>query len=205
MILVQQHYGHNILQPASNSNNNTQRYHKRLAKSTFNRTTYTPPAGPQKAVDDLKAHLERVFSESHRSLRSPTSGFPYLEQVATTIDQFDFTTILDAIKQSLSSHLYHQHRSFASCRNVYGFNPAKSIVSFQAFDHVAVDLVGLLPVTDKGNIYLSVMVDLYTRYVIARGLPNKNSSTVVQLIKDIFEDHGVVLSVFQSYNRKKFF
>ncbi|CEP06946.1 hypothetical protein, partial, partial [Parasitella parasitica] len=61
-----------------------------------------------------------------------------------------------------------------------------------------------LPVTDKGNIYVLVMVDLCTRYVIVRALPNKNSSTVAQMIMDIFGDYGVALSVFQSDNGKEF-
>ncbi|KAG1111288.1 hypothetical protein G6F42_015073 [Rhizopus arrhizus] len=85
-----------------------------------------------------------------------------------------------------------------------GFNPAKSIVSFEAFDHVAVDLLGPLHVTDKGNVYCLVLLDLCTRYVILRALPNKNSSTVAQCIMDIFGDYGVALTIFQSDNGKEF-
>ncbi|KAI8635777.1 Endonuclease/exonuclease/phosphatase, partial [Parasitella parasitica] len=46
------------------NSNNINRYIKRRFKSTSNKTAYTSPAGPQQAVDDLKAHLETVFSGS---------------------------------------------------------------------------------------------------------------------------------------------
>ncbi|CEP09913.1 hypothetical protein, partial, partial [Parasitella parasitica] len=71
------------------------------------------------------------------------------------------------------------------------------------FDHVAVDLLGPLPVTEKGSVYVLVLVDLCTRYVILRALPNKNSNTVAQCIMDIFGDYGVALSIFQSDNGKE--
>lgn len=85
-----------------------------------------------------------------------------------------------------------------------GFNPAKSIVSFDAMDFCAFDLLGPLPATDKGNIYVLVMIDLCTRYVIVRALPNKNSSTIAQAILNIFGDYGVALSVQLTDNGKEF-
>ncbi|GAN11418.1 conserved hypothetical protein [Mucor ambiguus] len=84
-----------------------------------------------------------------------------------------------------------------------GFNPARSIVSFQTMDHVAFDLCGPLPVTDKGNVYILVMIDLCTRYIVARPIPNKSSTTVAQAIIGIFGDYGVSLTVAQSDNGRE--
>lgn len=101
-------------------------------------------------------------------------------------------------------------KALSSCRecamhNVSrkGFNPARSIVSFQTMDHVAFDLCGPLPVTDKGNVYILVMIDLCTRYIVARPIPNKSSTTVAQAIIGIFGDYGVSLTVAQSDNGRE--
>ncbi|GAN11383.1 RNA-directed DNA polymerase from mobile element jockey-like [Mucor ambiguus] len=82
--------------------NNINRYIKRRFKSTSNNTQYTSSAGPQQAVEDIKCHLETVFSGSHPSIRSPTTGFPYLES-APTITKFDPTQIYYAILKELPS------------------------------------------------------------------------------------------------------
>jgi hypothetical protein len=84
-----------------------------------------------------------------------------------------------------------------------GFNPARSVVSFESMDFVAVDLIGPLPVTDKGNIFILVMVDLCTRYVITRAIPNKSSVTVAQAIVGILGDYGVALNIIQSDNGRE--
>lgn len=70
-------------------------------------------------------------------------------------------------------------------------------------DRVAVDLIGPLPVTDKGNIYILVMIDICTRYVITRAIPNKSSVTVAQTLLNIFGDYGVAINIFQSDNGKE--
>jgi hypothetical protein len=85
-----------------------------------------------------------------------------------------------------------------------GFNPQKSIVAYDVFDHVSFDLLGPLPVTDKGNIYILVLVDLCTKYIIARAIPNKQSNTVVQTLVNIYGDYGAPISIQQSDNGREF-
>ena len=85
-----------------------------------------------------------------------------------------------------------------------GYNPSKSIVSYEPLDHVAYDLCGPLPITDKGNVYILVMIDLCTRYIIARAIPNKNSSTVAQTMSQIFGDYGIALTIQQNDNGREF-
>ena len=84
-----------------------------------------------------------------------------------------------------------------------GYNPTRSIVSYETMDRVAVDLIGPLPVTDKGNIYILSMIDLCTRYVITRAIPNKSSVTIAQTLLNIFGDYGVAINIFQSDNGKE--
>jgi transposase InsO family protein len=47
------------------------------------------------------------------------------------------------------------------------------------------------------------MIDLCTRYIVARAISNKTSTTVAQTIMNIFGDYGVALSVIQSDNKKE--
>ncbi|KAI8635965.1 Endonuclease/exonuclease/phosphatase [Parasitella parasitica] len=82
--------------------NNINRYIKRRFKSASNNTRYTSPAGPQQAVEDIKCHLETVFSGSHSSIRSSTTGFPYLES-ASTVTKFNSSRIHSGILKELPS------------------------------------------------------------------------------------------------------
>jgi hypothetical protein len=82
--------------------NNINRYIKHRFKSTSYNTQYTSPAGPQQAVEDIKNHLETVFSGSHSNIRSPTTGFPFLEQEPIG-KQFESTQIYFAILKELPS------------------------------------------------------------------------------------------------------
>ena len=49
-----------------------------------------------------------------------------------------------------------------------------------AFDKVALDLVGPLPITPDGNQYVLTMQDNLTKYCIAQPIPNKRATTVAE-------------------------
>ncbi|CEP09240.1 hypothetical protein [Parasitella parasitica] len=146
-----------------------------------------------------------IFKESTNDyVCPPESERTRIIKDAHELGHFGEAAVIDHI------HTYyglHWSSIYADCKDVLkscrecaqhsitkkGFNPAKSIVSFEAFDHVAVDLLGPLPVTEKDS-----GLCVGTRYVILRALPNKNSNIVAQCIMDIFGDYGVALSIFQS-------
>ena len=60
------------------------------------------------------------------------------------------------------------------------------------FKRVAVDLVGpIVPVSDRGNRYILMLVDFATRYPEAVALPNIETETVADALVDIFSGVGV--------------
>ena len=60
-----------------------------------------------------------------------------------------------------------------------------------AFDRVAIDVLGPLPVTTQGNRYILVFSDYLTRWPEAFAIPNMESSTVARIfIDEIISRHG---------------
>jgi hypothetical protein len=76
-------------------------------------------------------------------------------------------------------------------------------VATEVFEHIAMDLAGPLPRSSSGAIYLLVIVDVCTKYVILRPLPNKESVTVAKELIKVFCDYGFP-SIIQSDNGREF-
>ena len=68
---------------------------------------------------------------------------------------------------------------------------------------MAVDLTGPFPESDHGNTYLLVLVDICTRFVFLKPLPNKESNMVAKTLFDIFTMIGFP-KILQSHNGKEF-
>lgn len=85
-----------------------------------------------------------------------------------------------------------------------GYNPMKSVVSFEPFEFIGLDMIGPLPVTEKGNCYILVVVDLCTKYIIARPAPNKQSDTIASILIGIYGDYGVGVNIHLSDNGREF-
>ncbi|OBZ86740.1 Pro-Pol polyprotein [Choanephora cucurbitarum] len=84
-----------------------------------------------------------------------------------------------------------------------GYNPHKPVHSSLPGDHWAIDLAGPLPVTERNNRYMLVMIDICTRFVILRPIPNKTAEAVVQALIPVFCDFGIP-RILQSDNGKEF-
>jgi transposase InsO family protein len=83
------------------------------------------------------------------------------------------------------------------------FRPLKSIYSDAPGDHWAIDF-GTLNVTSKqGSNYILVMVDVFSRFCIARPIPDKSAVTVARELIKVFCDFGFP-KVFQSDNGAEF-
>ncbi|KAG1225375.1 hypothetical protein G6F68_010170 [Rhizopus microsporus] len=67
-----------------------------------------------------------------------------------------------------------------------GYHPLTNVVANRPFDHVAIDLAGPLPATEDGYIYLLVLTDICTKYVVIRALQNKQSDTIAKALINIF-------------------
>ena len=63
-----------------------------------------------------------------------------------------------------------------------GRGPLGSIVKGLPMRTVYIDIVGPLPQTDRGNVWILTMVDSFTRFPIAIALPNRQSTTVARAI-----------------------
>ena len=53
------------------------------------------------------------------------------------------------------------------------------------------DLCGPLPITENGNVYILIIVNVCTKYIIARPLRNKQSDTVMKALIQVFGDYGL--------------
>jgi len=58
------------------------------------------------------------------------------------------------------------------------------------FTHVGLDIVGPLPVTQKGNEYIIVLVDYFTKWVEAEAVKSVTSQDVVEFLVKVFSRHG---------------
>jgi len=70
-------------------------------------------------------------------------------------------------------------------------------------EHIAIDLAGPLPLTKNKNVRLLVVVDVCTRFVFLRPLPNKKGLTVANALWDLFCLIGFP-KILQSDNGREF-
>jgi len=110
-----------------------------------------------------------------------------------------WTNIYDEAKTIVKSCIECQKHSIMK----RGYHPLTSVVANRPFDHVAIDLAGPLPITEQGCLYLLVLTDICTKYVVIRALPNKQSDTVAKALVSIFGDYGWPF-IIQSDNGTEF-
>ena len=84
-----------------------------------------------------------------------------------------------------------------------GYHPLAAIYANLPGEHMAVDLAGPFPVESEGNRFLLVLVDVCTRFVFFRPIPNKETLTIARTLYDIFTTIGFP-RVLQSDNGKEF-
>ena len=53
-------------------------------------------------------------------------------------------------------------------------------------ERVAMDILGPLPKTDRGNVYVLVVRDYYTKWIEAYPLPNQEAETVARVFVEEF-------------------
>ncbi len=72
----------------------------------------------------------------------------------------------------------------APCLRYYilrrGFHPLKSVNAQMPWDHIAIDLVPPLPVSDTGMDTLLVVSDIMTKFVILRALSSKRMDVIAR-------------------------
>ncbi|KAG2230137.1 hypothetical protein INT48_001479 [Thamnidium elegans] len=67
-----------------------------------------------------------------------------------------------------------------------GYNPLKPLYCYTVGFHFQVDLCGPFPVTTSNNTYILVLLDIATRFVVLRPIPDKSAKTVAKELISIF-------------------
>lgn len=71
-----------------------------------------------------------------------------------------------------------------------GFNPTRSLRADAPWDHIAIDCAVDLPVSKSGNSAILILVDVATRFVVAKPLPNTQEATVARALFEVFTTFG---------------
>jgi transposase InsO family protein len=91
------------------------------------------------------------------------------------------------------------------CYNVEkeGFHPAKSITASEPWDHIQIDLIGPLPISQNGFSYILTVIDVCTGYTVLRAAKNKEMESIARLMWGIFCEYGTP-RILQSDNGTEF-
>ncbi|KAG2191999.1 hypothetical protein INT47_006066 [Mucor saturninus] len=111
-----------------------------------------------------------------------------------------WTGIFTEAKQVVSSCIDCARHNVAK----KGYHPLKSIVAAEPFAHIASDMAGPFSVTANQNVYILIVVDICTRYIIAKALPNKQSDTVANTLCQIFGDYGLPSTAILTDNGREY-
>ena len=84
-----------------------------------------------------------------------------------------------------------------------GFHPMQSLQADGPWDHVAMDCAVAMPRSQQGNTAILLLVDVSTRFVVARAMPNTEQHTVARCLFEIFAQFGPP-KVLQSDNGPEF-
>eukprot|EP00732_Lithocolla_globosa_P002720 Lithocolla_globosa_v1_NODE_1885_length_2273_cov_105.862940.p1 type:complete len:430 gc:universal NODE_1885_length_2273_cov_105.862940:1906-617(-) len=70
-----------------------------------------------------------------------------------------------------------------------GYHPPRSPQADVPLDHLVIDLIGPMP-TSEGNSYIMVVVDIASRFIWLRAIPDKTAPTVASVLITIWADFG---------------
>jgi hypothetical protein len=84
-----------------------------------------------------------------------------------------------------------------------GYHPLRTIHARMPGDHVAIDLAGPFVESNRGNKYLLVVVDVCTRFVFLKAIPDKSAKVVARTLYDLFCLVGFP-NILQSDNGSEF-
>jgi len=83
------------------------------------------------------------------------------------------------------------------------FHKLRSITAPLPFEHVASDLAGPFPTSRAGNHYIHVLIDVHSRFVLVKAIPDKRMETIAAVWLDIFTTFGFP-KIVQSDNGTEF-
>lgn len=163
-----------------------QKYVRAVRKAYLKDNFMEPPTEEERQDILLKAHLFGHFGSEALVKKIHQNGMHWVNLKQQALDLVSECVQCKRFNTSQIRHSPH--------RPVHAKYPG---------DHWAIDLTGPLPITDNGNSYLLVMIDICSRFVILRPLKDKTAESVVKAIIPIFCDFGLPMIV-QSDNGKEF-
>ena len=69
-------------------------------------------------------------------------------------------------------------------------HPLQPIKTTECWDILGMDLFGPWPETTSGNKYVCVLTDLFSKFVIAQPIPNKEASSVAKVVTFVATTYG---------------
>ncbi|XP_051155402.1 uncharacterized protein LOC127277975 [Leptopilina boulardi] len=129
---------------------------------------------------------QRVVWEYHDV---PLAGHPGVEETTRSIKEYFFWPNMS---REIRRYISKCHLCLCSKpihhRVVAGQKPRKP---HSAWETVALDLMGPYPLTTRGNRFILVVTDLFTRWVEAFPIRNSNASTIIKILEDeVFSRFG---------------
>jgi hypothetical protein len=158
-------------------------------------------------VGDVKSSIED--SEQMDSARKKEVLKADRKAVIDTHHQLGHFGVVQTVKQITKSGLYWKSMSadvtkaIAKCDACLkysirkrGFHPMRPVDALMPWDHIAIDLgKPQIATTSKGSNAFLVIVDVCTRYVILRAIPDMTAATVAWELWKVFADFGIPLIV----------
>ena len=84
-----------------------------------------------------------------------------------------------------------------------GFHPMRTILAERPMDHVVMDFIGPLKASDRGFVFVLLLVDVHTRFVFLRPMVVKKAVEVAYELVNVFASFGVP-KILQSDNDPSF-
>ena len=102
-----------------------------------------------------------------------------------------WTNVYEDAKRLVSSCIECQKHNISK----RGWHPLKNVVAMQPMSQVSIDLAGPLTPTFDGYVYIMVITDVCTKYIIIRPLKTKESTSIARELIKVFGDYSFPLVV----------
>ena len=74
--------------------------------------------------------------------------------------------------------------------------PLIPVISLRPFALLAMDHIGPFPESPRGNTYILNIIDYFSRFIVARAVPNLISELTVTILKEIFSEYPIPIAIY---------
>ena len=171
------------------------------------REKFTKKANDKSLVDYLYIggilYKKRILNENNVEILNAVIPLTLLDKAITSVHylahggiehtKFKFKLKYFNIKEN--RHIANFVKSCDLCAILKGPLPnaiplKQAPVPKKPFEIVSIDFLGPLKLTDKGNKHLLCIIDLFSRFCVLKPLPTKDTSGVIDTLREVFDTHG---------------